>query len=95
MTVPNSVVLAGLGEAAPASPAALAEFLVNQDLELSGGVSGSGGLLKTGAQTLTLSGINMSSGPTHIQAGVLAVSGVVALGRRPLEIADAAKLRLN
>ena len=95
MTVPNNVVLAGLVESAPATPAALAEFLVNQNLELSGGISGSGGLLKTGTQTLTLSGINTSNGPTRIQAGVLAVSGVAALGCGPLEIADTAKLRLN
>jgi len=54
-----------------------------------------GGLLKTGTQTLTLSGTNTFTGPTRVQAGVLAVSYAASLGRGSLEIADAAKLRLD
>ncbi|HEU5125583.1 MAG TPA: autotransporter-associated beta strand repeat-containing protein [Verrucomicrobiae bacterium] len=45
------------------------------NISLSGVLSGSGGLLKTGAGTLSLSGTNTYSGITHILEGTLALTG--------------------
>lgn len=95
MTVANNVVLAGISEASPSSPEAPAEFRVGQNLEISGGISGTGGLLKTGPKTLTLSGANTGTGPTRVEAGELAAVSVLALGTGPLEIADEAKVTLD
>jgi autotransporter-associated beta strand protein len=95
MTLPGNVVLAGISEEATPKPAALSEFLVNQDLEISGQVSGTGGLLKTGGGQLTLSGVNTWTGPTHVQAGVLDCNGTAALGQGALTLDDKAKLHLD
>ena len=45
------------------------------DLTLAGPISGSGGLIKNGSGTLTLTGANSFSGGTTIVAGTLALSG--------------------
>jgi len=44
----------------------------------SGGVSGTGGLTKTGAGTLTLSGSNALTGATAVSAGTLSLTGTLA-----------------
>ena len=48
-------------------------FQANADLALSGVISGSGGLTKTGVGTLTLTGANTYAGATTIAAGTLKV----------------------
>ena len=95
MTLPNNIVLAGINEASLTDPAALTTFTVNQDLVLAGNVSGTGGMLKTGSQTLTLSGLNTCGGPVKIQAGILACSRAASLGQGTLDITDGAKLQLD
>ena len=47
---------------------------------VSGLISGSGGLVKTGAGTLTLTAINTYAGTTAINAGTLVDSGILNLG---------------
>ena len=47
------------------------------DFHLSGTISGDGGLIKTGASTLTLSGANTFSGGVVIQGGTLRISQAV------------------
>ena len=57
--------------------------------------SGSGGLTKQAAGTLTLSGRNTYSGTTSVQGGVLALANQAALGEGPLNISSGAKAALN
>ena len=48
-------------------------FQTDADLEVSGPISGSGGLVKTGAANLTLTGSNTYTGDTTISMGVLQI----------------------
>lgn len=76
--------------------AAQAEFNTGGgNLTLSGPLSGSGGLLKSGTNTLTLSGINSYAGATKVAAGMLAGSSAAALGGGPLDITSGATVALN
>jgi autotransporter-associated beta strand protein len=52
----------------------------SRNITLSGQLSGSGGLIKTGAGNLTLSGINTYAGVTTINAGTLQIGHASALG---------------
>ncbi|TXL69295.1 hypothetical protein FHP25_39540, partial [Vineibacter terrae] len=54
-------------------------FQTDADLELDGDISGSGGLTKTGAATLILTGNNTYDGPTTINAGILLAATSTAL----------------
>jgi autotransporter-associated beta strand protein len=51
-----------------------------ENIVLSGTLSGTGGLTKTGAGTLTLTGANSYAGITTINAGTLNINGEYALG---------------
>ena len=95
ITIANNFVLAGISEPSLTDLAAVTTFSVTQALELSGNVSGTGGLLKTGSQTLTLSGTNTCTGPFKVQAGVLACTRAVSLGQGTLDITAGAKVQLN
>jgi len=55
---------------------------------LSGAISGSGNLVKTGAESLTLNGVNSHTGYTEVQAGTLRLRGGSA-------IADASEVRVS
>lgn len=52
--------------------------LAGQDSTFSGTISGSGGLIKTGAGTLTLSGASNYSGPMQLSGGILNVIGSIS-----------------
>jgi autotransporter-associated beta strand protein len=63
---------------------------------LGGAISGTGGLLKTGFNTLTLSGVNNYSGPTTVTAGTLQCNNPDALGNGgTLTISGSGKVNLN
>jgi autotransporter-associated beta strand protein len=67
----------------------------NTDTALSGVISGSGGLIKTGSGRLTLLGANSYSGPTTISAGILNVGSDTALGSGNASVASGAALELQ
>ena len=50
----------------------------NTSTAFSGGISGTGGLIKVGTGTFTLSGTNNYSGATTVNAGMLQVNGAIA-----------------
>ena len=52
--------------------------------EFSGVISGEGALVKNGNETLTLSGANVYTGGTTINAGTLKVAGAGTLGNAPV-----------
>ena len=64
-------------------------------LTYSGAVSGTGGLIKTGNDTLVLSGSNSYTGPTTVTAGKLQCNVTDALGSGDLSISSGAKVNLN
>ncbi|MDD4018525.1 MAG: DUF6067 family protein, partial [Kiritimatiellae bacterium] len=55
-------------------------FNSTTDMTYSGEISGAGALVKTNANTLTLTGVNTYTGPTGIGGGTLAVGGMGTLG---------------
>src|SRR6266404_2961705 len=63
------------------------------DTTFSGTISGSGGLVKVGDGTLTLSGNNSYQGGTIVSAGTLAVGSSRAVGTGPLTLADGTTLQ--
>src|SRR5262245_22708000 len=50
----------------------------NSSTTFSGAISGTGGLVKQGTGTLTLTGVSTYAGPTNVDAGTLVVNGVLA-----------------
>jgi len=63
---------------------------------LSGAIGGSGGLVKLGAGTLTLSGSNTYTGGTTVSAGILAVSSAAALPTSgTVSVATGSQLRIS
>jgi len=60
------------------------------DMKVSGNLSGSGKLVKTGAGTLELSGTNTYSGGTEVQGGTLVAKNGAALGKGNVVIKDGA-----
>lgn len=69
----------------------------NGDSVISGGIDGTGKIVKSGGatSTLTLSGQNRYSGGTTIQAGRLRAASSSALGTGAISIASAATLEFN
>ncbi|WP_164999660.1 autotransporter-associated beta strand repeat-containing protein [Salinicola tamaricis] len=65
------------------------------DTALSGVISGSNNLTKTGAATLTLSGSNTYSGSTSVSAGTLSVAGDGNLGAGSLNLANGTTLQIT
>ena len=65
-------------------------------IALSGALSGTGGLIKDGDGTLTLSGTNTYTGPTTVAAGVLALSGSGSIsGSATIDVASGATLDVS
>ena len=96
ITLSNNIVLAGINETTLTDPLAVTTFQVDgYDLNLTGNISGTGGLLKTGANTLTLSGTNTCTGPVQVQAGVLDCTNASSLGQGTLNITDGATVMLD
>ncbi|MEI6604472.1 MAG: Ig-like domain-containing protein, partial [Verrucomicrobiota bacterium] len=92
----SSATFAGVRGTTYNNLAAQAEFnTAGGNLTLTGALSGSGGLLKSGANKLTLSGTNTYSGPTKVAAGTLSCSSATSLGSGALEITSGAVLDLN
>ncbi|MDR3298699.1 MAG: autotransporter-associated beta strand repeat-containing protein, partial [Candidatus Accumulibacter sp.] len=66
------------------------------DAEISGNIGGSGGLVKTGGDTLTLSGANTYSGMTTVQEGILKLgSGGGIADSSGLTLYDGAAFKRN
>lgn len=62
---------------------------------LSGVLNGNGGITKTGAGTLVLSGANTNTGDTAVNAGVLGIRHANALGGGDVAVASGAVLELQ
>jgi len=75
VTVENNVALGSLVRTVEVANGSAAV-----DADLSGVLSGAGGLTKTGAGTLRLSGANTFTGPATIAAGTLVLGNAAALG---------------
>jgi len=62
---------------------------------ISGNISGAGGLIKSGTNTLTLSGTNANTGATLVQTGTLSYSTPASLPDGVLSISNGAAANLN
>lgn len=62
---------------------------------VSGVINGNGGVTKTGAGTLVLTGANSNTGPTTVSAGVLNLRHADALGSSNVTVANGASLDLQ
>jgi autotransporter-associated beta strand protein len=62
---------------------------------VSGVINGNGGVTKTGAGTLVLTGANSNTGPTTVSAGVLNLRHSDALGSSNITVANGASLDLQ
>ena len=112
LVVANAIELAGITDAtvdstcptfsgnrgdAVNNPGALTEIHTGgSDLTLTGAITGSGGLLKTGGNTLSLAGNNRYGGPTTVTQGTLALGTRNSLGSNSeVSLADGAMLNLS
>lgn len=67
----------------------------SNDMSLTGNISGSGGLLKGGASTLTLAGVNSFTGPVALNAGTLQLASASALGSSAVSAANGTRLTVT
>ena len=65
------------------------EFAQGSDGSYAGALSGTGGLVKSGSGTLTLTGANSHAGGTSVTGGTLVATGNAAIGTGPLTIGAA------
>ncbi|MFI5011657.1 MAG: autotransporter domain-containing protein [Hyphomicrobiales bacterium] len=85
--------LAGAGKVMLGS-ATLTTGLDATSTSFSGTITGSGGLIKAGAGTFTLSGVDTYAGGTNVQGGTLAVTNANAVGPGPLVLQNGTTLAL-
>ena len=95
MTLANNFILAGARAGAVTHLQAMSEFAAKWDMEITGSIAGTGGLLKTGKGKLTLSGGITFSGPIQVREGVLAFNSSGSSGGGAVNIADEATVQLN
>ena len=84
----NSLISTGIGLRNTAGTVAFA--VTDGTLSVSGGIAGYGGIEKSGAGTLTLSGANTFGGTTSITAGKLVLQESGSLSSSSISIADGA-----
>jgi len=78
---------------APFSMTAVQTFNASAgNISLGGVVSGTGGIAKTGANSLSITGVNSFSGGTTLSAGTLRVSNTSALGTGALTVSGSSTL---
>src|SRR5262245_17481333 len=100
-TISSAFTIAGIDNSSAFAPS----FILNSggvlsletdngsNLAFSGAISGSGGIVKDGEGTLTLSGNNSYTGGTLVNEGTLAVGSNTALGTGTLSLADGTTLQ--
>ena len=91
VTVQNNIALGSLNRTVEVANGSAAT-----DAILSGVISGTGGLVKSGAGALTLNGTNTYTGATTINAGTLSISGGAAIANNgTVTLANTAGVALN
>jgi len=77
------------------APGSYLNVSISFPLKLSGAITNSGSLYKSGAATLTLSGLNSYTGTTTVVSGELTLANKYALGQTALIVEANTKVNLN